>query len=133
MKVLTNKRVRLASPYHSICSHNSAPPLRISREETTFRKSKRIRRATSHFGELASEVEVDDEIGLQVPSYSASFQPPQLPDNRPMIESSVQLCPPEENNSNSDYDEYTEQEYEVDISGHQLRHEDLYLLEQLMS
>ena len=59
------KRVKIASPDHSICSQNSAPPLRISREETSFRKIKRIRKATSPFVELASETDVDDEIGVK--------------------------------------------------------------------
>ena len=42
-----------------------------------------------------------------------------------MIESSVQHCPPEGSYSGSHYDEYDMQEYEVDISGHDLGHEDL--------
>ena len=42
-----------------------------------------------------------------------------------MIESSLQLCPPEDSNSDSDYDEYDVQEYEVYISGLELDHEDL--------
>ena len=119
----TKKLVIIASPDNSVCSYHSAPPVRISRQETGFRRSKRLRKTTSHFGELASETEIDDEIGVQGPSCSAAFQPAQLPDNRQMIESSIQLCPQEDSDSDSNYDEY--EEYEVDISGHELGHKDL--------
>ena len=68
---------------------------------------------------------MDDKIGVQGPSYSASYQPAQLPHNCPMVESSVQFCPPEDGNSDSAYDEYDAQDYEVDISVYELGHEDL--------
>ena len=41
-EIPTKKRVRLASPDHSICSHNSAPPLCISREGTTKAKGSAV-------------------------------------------------------------------------------------------
>ena len=41
-----------------------------------------------------------------------------------MIASSVQLCPLEDSNSDSDYDEDDVQEYGEDLPGHVLCHED---------
>ena len=120
----TNKQVRIASPDNSVSSYHSAPPVRIIRQETGFRRSKRLRKTTSRFGELASDTEIDDEIVVQGPSCSASsFQPAQLPDNRQMIKSSIQQCPQEDSDSDSNFDEY--EEYEVDISDHELGHKDL--------
>ena len=115
------------SPDFSTFSHNSAPPERISLDEVAIRKSKRIRKATRHFGELASEPEVGDKIGVPRSSYSASFKPEQVLNIRPMIESSVQLCPLEDNNSESEDDEDDIQEYEVGISGRELGPEDLLI------
>ena len=111
----TNKRVNFTSPGFLICSHNSAPPERISLDGTVTRKSKIFRKASIHFGELASETAVNDEIGVSGASYSASFQPEQVPDFRPMIERSVQLCPQEHSNSETSDDEDDVQEYELDI------------------
>ena len=49
-EIPANKRVKIASSGHSICSHSSAPPLKISREETSIRKIKRICKATAVLG-----------------------------------------------------------------------------------
>ena len=40
-----------------------------------------------------------------------------------MIKSSIQQCPQEDSDSDSNFDEY--EEYEVDISDHELGHKDL--------